>query len=222
VLLVTPADTAFLHIELFWDTLHTRTCPSKSHHQQLAGSGQQHQSLHHLPAVHFSPRCPKLFTYNVQSRSTPVVEFLSSLGYSQDELRQVILRFPHVLGYDAKGHLIPHCHYLKSLGLTDEELSRLILLRPHVLVSVADALKCSGEGMRTAHVHATEGAATVLCWDMQWLKTQSINVAYTAVHFWLAHPVLCKAAKQHSTCAAARLHCTHCAAHVCPAAPALV
>lgn len=65
----------------------------------------------------------------------PVVEFLSSLGYSQEQLRQVILRFPHVLGYDAKGHLIPHCHYLKSLGLTDEELSRLILLRPHVLVS---------------------------------------------------------------------------------------
>lgn len=71
----------------------------------------------------------------MQSRSMPVVEFLSSLGYSQEQLRQVILRFPHVLGYDAKGHLIPHCHYLKSLGLTDEELSRLILLRPHVLVS---------------------------------------------------------------------------------------
>ncbi|WIA16522.1 hypothetical protein OEZ85_013200 [Tetradesmus obliquus] len=80
-------------------------------------------------------RCPRLFTYNVQSRSMPVVEFLSSLGYSQEQLRQVILRFPHVLGYDAKGHLIPHCHYLKSLGLTDEELSRLILLRPHVLGS---------------------------------------------------------------------------------------
>eukprot|EP00882_Tetradesmus_deserticola_P002930 GHRQ01003113.1.p1 GENE.GHRQ01003113.1~~GHRQ01003113.1.p1 ORF type:complete len:316 (+),score=107.49 GHRQ01003113.1:187-1134(+) len=80
-------------------------------------------------------RCPKLFSYNVQSRSTPVVEFLSSLGYSQEQLRQVILRFPHVLGYDAKGHLIPHCHYLKSLGLTDGELSRLILLRPHVLGS---------------------------------------------------------------------------------------
>jgi structural maintenance of chromosome 2 len=75
----------------------------------------------------------------VQSRSTPVVEFLSSLGYSQEQLRQVILRFPHVLGYDAKGHLIPHCHYLKSLGLTDEELSRLILLRPHVLVSTHSA-----------------------------------------------------------------------------------
>jgi hypothetical protein len=80
------------------------------------------------------------------------VEFLSSLGYSQDELRQVILRFPHVLGYDAKGHLIPHCHYLKSLGLTDEELSRLILLRPHVLVRITDAVvkaggMCVAQGM---------------------------------------------------------------------------
>lgn len=84
-------------------------------------------------------RCPRLFSFSVERQSRPVMAFLASLGFSQQQASDTIKRFPHLLGYDTKGHLIPHYHYLKSLGLTDEELPRLILARPHVLVSTHKA-----------------------------------------------------------------------------------
>lgn len=80
-------------------------------------------------------RCPKLFAFSVERQCRPVVAFLGSLGFNQQQVSATVKRFPHMLGYDTKGHLVPHCHYLKSLGLTDEELPQLILARPHVLVS---------------------------------------------------------------------------------------
>lgn len=65
--------------------------------------------------------------------ATAVTEYLSSFGFTNDEIRQLVIAFPQILCYSVEERIQDLLEYLvDSVGISQESLRSILLQRPTV------------------------------------------------------------------------------------------
>ncbi|MBA0797699.1 hypothetical protein Gohar_008370, partial [Gossypium harknessii] len=85
----------------------------------------------------FSPesalRISKYVHFKTPEKPDSVIAFLEQHGFSNTQIRQIILTRPALLCYDVKKTFLPKFQFFQSKGVTGPEISKLLVYNPRIL-----------------------------------------------------------------------------------------